>query len=250
MSAYSLFSSVSNSLNIYLVPHVPKHMSGSRDIDWQREQASKVAGVEWDGKKRTKGILRVDRDVYVEFNFDGMPSFKIQPKAARERLPRPVDLLPAIVLWDEEAHPPWAEVLRSLKDQLVAASGAKDISWMPAIERKLLLGLLDAARRGHPNESFFLLKKGPAGVLDQVVLPQGTKGGRVAAIFIPDRLPYDKDIEASFHSHPSGDGTPSEPDIKAFIKYKVNVIAHAPYGERDYKAFSNKGIPVEIEVKD
>ncbi|MEX2682764.1 MAG: hypothetical protein Q6373_014330 [Candidatus Sigynarchaeota archaeon] len=225
-------------------------MAGPRDIEWQREQASKIAGVEWDGKKRTKGILHVDGNIYVEFNFDGVPSFKIQPKEARERLPRPVDLVPDLVLWDDEAHPTWASVLQALKDQLVAATGAKQGSWMPAIDRKLLLGLLDAARRAHPNESFFLLKKGTAGVLDQVVLPQGTKGGPVAAIFTPDRLPYDKDIEASFHSHPSGDGTPSAPDVKAFIKYKVNIIAHAPYGEKDFKAYSNKGNPVEIEVKD
>ncbi len=226
------------------------HMAGSRDIDWQREQASKVAGVEWDGKKRTKGTLRIDSDVFVEFNFDGMPSFKIQPKEARERLPHPVDVIPALVLWDEDAHPSWAEVLQELKVKLAAATGAVSGTWMPAIERKLLQGLLDAARRGHPNESFFLLKKGSLGVLDQVVLPQGTKGGKVMAIFTPERLPYDKNIEASFHSHPSGNGTPSEPDIKAFIKYKVNIIAHAPYGEHDYKAYTNKGKPVDLDVRD
>ncbi|MEX2715320.1 MAG: hypothetical protein Q6370_003350, partial [Candidatus Sigynarchaeota archaeon] len=143
-------------------------MAGPRDIEWQREQASKIAGVEWDGKKRTKGILHVDGNIYVEFNFDGVPSFKIQPKEARERLPRPVDLVPDLVLWDDEAHPTWASVLQALKDQLVAATGAKQGSWMPAIDRKLLLGLLDAARRAHPNESFFLLQKGTAGVRDQV----------------------------------------------------------------------------------
>jgi proteasome lid subunit RPN8/RPN11 len=225
-------------------------MTGSPDIDWQREQASKIAGVEWDGKKRTKGILRIDGGVLVEFNFDGVPSFKIQPKEARERLPNPIDLIPALVLWDEDAHPSWAEVLQELKAKIAAASGAVSGSWMPAIERKLLLGLLDAARRGHPNESFFLLKKGPTGVLDQVVLPQGTKGGKVMAIFSSDRLPYDKAIEATFHSHPSGNGTPSEPDLKAFVKYKVNIIAHAPYGEHDFKAFTNKGNPIDLEVRD
>ncbi len=227
-------------------------MPSPGDIEWQREQASKVAGVEWDGKKKTKGILHIDGGVLVEFNFDGMPSFKIQPKEARERLPHPVDLIPALVLWDEDAHPSWAEVLQELKVKLAAVRGsaAGNGSWMPAIERKLLLGLLDAARRGHPNESFFLLKKGPTGVLDQVILPQGTKGGKVMAIFSPDRLPYDKAIEASFHSHPSSNGTPSDPDLKAFLKYKVNIIAHAPYGEYDYKAFTNKGNPVDLEVRD
>ncbi|MBN2152726.1 MAG: hypothetical protein JW839_14840 [Candidatus Lokiarchaeota archaeon] len=225
----------------------------SRDVEWQREQASTVPGVEWDAKKPTKGILRIGGDVLVEFNFDGVPSFKVQPKEARERLPRPVDLLPEVVLWDDETHPPWAEVLQSLKEKLLAllaASGADGGPWMPAIGRKILLGLLDAARHGHPNESFFLLKRGPGGVLDQVILPQGTKGGPVAAIFTPDRLPYDKDIQASFHSHPSGGGMPSPADIKAFIKYKVNIIAHAPYGEHDFKAFTNKGIPIEIEIRD
>jgi proteasome lid subunit RPN8/RPN11 len=225
-------------------------MAGSRDIDWQREQASKVAGVEWDGKKKTKGTLRIDEGVIVEFNFDGVPSFKIQPKEARERLPRPIELVPSVVLWDEESHPTWAEVLQELRTKLIAANGTRKGDWMPAIERKLLQGLLEAARRGHPNESFFLLKKGPSGVLDQVVLPQGTKGGKVMAIFSPDRLPYDKDIAASFHSHPSGNGMPSEPDVKVFVNYKVNIIAHAPYGEHDYKAFTNKGDPVDIEVRD
>jgi proteasome lid subunit RPN8/RPN11 len=225
-------------------------MAGPRDIDWQREQASKITGVEWDGKKKTKGILRVDDEVLVDFNFDGVPSFKIQPKEARERLPRPIELVPSVVLWDEAVHPTWAEVLQEMRTKLIAANETRKGDWMPAIEHKLLQGLLEAARRGHPNESFFLLKKGPAGVLDQVVLPQGTKGGKVMAIFSPDRLPYDKNIQASFHSHPSGNGTPSAPDVKVFINYKVNIIAHAPYSDRDYKVFNNKGEALELIVKE
>ncbi|NMC07674.1 MAG: hypothetical protein GYA24_20845 [Candidatus Lokiarchaeota archaeon] len=225
-------------------------MADSHDIDWQHEQASKVPGVEWDGKKKTKGKLRIDDTIFVEFNFDGVPSFKIQPKEARERLPRPIELVPSVVLWDEDTHPAWAEVLRELRTKLIAAKGTRNGTWKPAIERKLLQGLLEAARRGHPNESFFLLKRGASGLLDQVVLPQGTKGGKTMAIFTPDRLPYDKSIEASFHSHPTGNGMPSEPDLKAFINYKVNIIAHAPYGEHDYKAFTNKGNPADLDVLD
>ena len=223
-------------------------MASPGDVTWQHEQATKVGGVAWIKNSLTKGILKVNEDVGIEFDFKGQPSFKISPKEARNLLPRVVDMIPSLVLWDEDDHPSWAEVLQELKDKIIVALGSRPAEGAIAIDKKMLDGLLEVARHNHPNESFFLLKKDGRGVLAEAVLPQGTKGGRTMAIFSGDRLPYDKTILASFHSHPSGNGVPSEPDLRVFINYKVNIIAYFPYGDHDFKAYDNKGNRVDLPI--
>nr|MDO8115254.1 hypothetical protein [Candidatus Sigynarchaeota archaeon] len=223
-------------------------MSQPGNVGWQHDLASKVEGVEWAKKSMTKGTLKITSEVFVEFDFKDYPSFKIFPKEVRTRLPQVVDMLPALVLWDEDNHPTWAEVLQELKAKITAILGSNNAPGAPVLDRAMLEGLLDAARRGHPNESFFLLKRDGRGILADVVLPQGAKGGKVAAYFMPDRLPYDAAIEGSFHSHPSGNGAPSEQDLKVFIQYKINVIAYYPYNEKNYKVYNNRGKPIDVEV--
>ncbi|HME51526.1 MAG TPA: hypothetical protein VKM55_04870 [Candidatus Lokiarchaeia archaeon] len=221
------------------------------DDEWQHVQASEITGVEWKNGSLTKGVLKIDDEVWVEFDFKGYPKLQIFPKEARKRFPPITDLLPALVLWDDDDHPTWAEMLQDLKKKLEdTRKRTRSASGRPFIEQKFLEGLLEAARGGHPNESIFLLKEDVSGMLTQVWLPPGAQGGPTMAIFSPNRLPYDKTIAASFHSHPSGNGSPSGADLRMFINYKVNIIAYFPYGDHDFKAYDNKGRRVNLAVQE
>ena len=226
-------------------------MAKPGDVTWEHDEASKLAGVEWTKGSQTKGILKIDDDLWIEFDFKGYPKIQICPKEARKHFPPVASLLPALVLWEDDNHPSWAEVLQDLKNKIEGmSSSAPAVLGRPVIDCKFLEGLLEAARGSHPNESLFLLKKDARGVLAEAVLPQGTQGGKTMAIFTANRLPYDKAVVASFHSHPSGNGTPSGPDLRLFVNYKVNIIAYFPYGDHDFKAYDNKGNHVNLLVQD
>jgi hypothetical protein len=214
------------------------------------EEISSIPGVEWFVNSQTKGILHVNEEISIEFNVKGMPSFKIEPKEARARLPQVIELLPELALWDDESEESAPEMLQQLKSKiLVIVSGMHmPESDLPRIARKAILGLLEVAKKGHPNESIYLIKRDPLGVLSEVIVPPGGQGGPVMSIFSPSRLPGDRLIEATFHSHPSGNGHWSRQDLRMFVQYKVNIIAYFPYGADNFKVYDAKGNPIDYEV--
>ncbi len=218
----------------------------------EREAIEAMPGVILDDKK-LKGKMVLAENVYIEFDFTDFPSFKVQPRGVRRTMPPVVDLLPSLAIWDEQ-NPSFAGMLTELREKLLKMLGrdakeSKDAGAMEdvSIKRDMLDGLLDIARRTHPNESFFLLKRDATGAISEVVMAQGARGGKTSAYFLPDRIPYDPAIVGSFHSHPSGNGQWSDEDLVAFKRYKINIIAHYPFERNDFKVYDNKGNKISVK---
>lgn len=230
-------------------------MTSDERIAVQRAAVDRLGGIEWDAKRAAKGIMHVPGGGRVEFDFSGFPRLKLEPKEIKKRLPPLAEIVPSLALWDEDASS-WAGLLVEARDAIVGilSAGSSEPSTeavtggarQHVVDRDMLRGLLDACARGHPNESFFLLRRDARGVISEAIVAPGSKGGRVAAIFVPERLPFDRSIVASFHSHPTGNGHWSEQDLRVFIRYPVNIIAHHPYGPNDYVIYDNRGVEIDV----
>nr|MDO8119072.1 hypothetical protein [Candidatus Sigynarchaeota archaeon] len=146
---------------------------GGKERIKEREDIEAIQGVILD-ENELRGKLVLAENVYIEFDFKDFPSFKIQPRSARKSLPPVVDLLPSLAIWDEES-PSFAGMLTELRDKVLKLlerdlkelkeTSKDDAVQDVSIKRDILDGLLDIARRTHPNESFFLLKKDASGVI-------------------------------------------------------------------------------------
>ncbi|MFX0098153.1 MAG: hypothetical protein ACFFCS_01135 [Candidatus Hodarchaeota archaeon] len=210
------------------------------------EEVSKMPDVDWIKDSITKGKLWINEKVHVEFDFKDIPKFKVFPKEARKKLPRISDLLPDCVLWEEDSMPPWADILKEIKKKLLEILETGDVTAV-TIKRKTIDGLLQVANENYPNEVFFLLRKDASGIISEAILPQGAKGGETLAYFLPSRLPFDKSIVGTFHSHPTGEGQASGQDLDVFRGYKVNIIAHPPFQENSFKIYDGMGNKLEVE---
>jgi proteasome lid subunit RPN8/RPN11 len=86
-------------------------------------------------------------------------------------------------------------------------------------------------------------------ITDVLVIP-GTESSPTSASVRTHMKPNDMRAVGSVHSHPNGALRPSDADLATFGQGKVHIIAGAPYGWGDWKAFDNEGRQTTLDVLD
>lgn len=127
------------------------------------------------------------------------------------------------------------------------------------IARETMEFVLEACEETHPNEYMGFLRAEDARKLgldrkgqiitDVLVIP-GTVSNPVSATVKTNMKPNDIRNVGSVHSHPNGVLRPSSEDLQTFGQGEVHVIAGAPYGWGDWKAFDNDGNATTLDVID
>ncbi|MFB6101466.1 MAG: Mov34/MPN/PAD-1 family protein [Haloplanus sp.] len=127
------------------------------------------------------------------------------------------------------------------------------------IARETLEFVLEACEETHPNEYMGFLRADDARKLgldrrgqvitDVLVIP-GTVSNPVSATVKTNMKPNDVQSVGSVHSHPNGVLRPSDEDLSTFGQGEVHIIAGAPYGRDDWRAFDNQGEPTTLDVID
>ena len=127
------------------------------------------------------------------------------------------------------------------------------------IARETLEFVLEASEETHPNEYMGFLRADDARKLDldrdgqvitDVLVIPGTESSPTSATVRTNMKPNDMRAVGSVHSHPNGALRPSDADLATFGQGKVHIIAGAPYGWGDWKAFDNEGNQTTLEVLD
>ena len=86
-------------------------------------------------------------------------------------------------------------------------------------------------------------------ITDVLVIP-GTTSNPTSATVRTQMKPNDMRAAGSVHSHPNGVLRPSDADLATFGQGQVHIIAGAPYGWGDWKAFDNEGTQTTLDVLD
>ncbi len=128
--------------------------------------------------------------------------------------------------------------------------------------------ILEASAETHPNEYMGFLRAervdrldpdadldlGDARgsdlvVVDVLVIP-GTTSNPVSATVRENLVPNDNRTVGSVHSHPNGVLRPSDADLGTFGSGSAHMIAGAPYGRDDWRAFDREGEVRDLPVLD
>ncbi|ESS12647.1 MAG: proteasome Rpn11 subunit JAMM motif metallopeptidase, MEROPS family M67B [uncultured archaeon A07HR60] len=127
------------------------------------------------------------------------------------------------------------------------------------IARETMQFILEACEESHPDEYMGFLRSDDARKLgldrdgqvitDVLVIP-GTVSNPVSATVKTNMKPNDIKSVGSVHSHPNGVLQPSDADLDTFGQGDVHIIAGAPYGWRDWKAFDSHGDPISLDIID
>ncbi|MHA1682464.1 MAG: hypothetical protein ACTSUE_16115 [Promethearchaeota archaeon] len=219
--------------------------------------ANKLEGISWKKNSITGGYLEIKAGIYVEFEFKGYPNFKLFPKNVRKQLPPIIEILPELVLWDEDDAPSWSRILEKLRNKVknllsVVGDGSSKSEQVQGgiilLSGNMMNGLQGLAKSAYPNEILLLLRRSHDDVFSEVIMPQGAKGGKTAAYFSPSRLPFDQSLQGSYHSHPGGSGKSSQQDLRMFKRYPVNIIGYPPFGKKNFKVYDNIGNEINYKV--
>ncbi|MFH0713803.1 MAG: Mov34/MPN/PAD-1 family protein [Candidatus Micrarchaeota archaeon] len=117
---------------------------------------------------------------------------------------------------------------------------------MVNLERKVLLSAMQGAKNVFPNEFIALFQKTEKGHM--LIIPPFSEYGATFSSFDQWALPP-MNIIGSFHSHPSGNGEPSQQDLLFFSKTAdFNIVAFPPFSLTSFKAFSSEGKKIRVKI--
>ncbi|MHA1732171.1 MAG: Mov34/MPN/PAD-1 family protein [Promethearchaeota archaeon] len=178
--------------------------------------------------------------------------FSRYPKRPNVRLPRelerivgkPRQFLLSLSCWDRKAPFHVVTVLEELRNHVENVAGVKI-----RILKHLAEGLCQHAHHYHPREFLGLLRV-RGGVLAEYLLPPGMQSSGNSAIFYSSRLPVDRSVIASVHSHPSGNASPSREDLHMFSHGTnfFNLIIGYPYSLADIVVYDRRGNRLPLEI--
>ncbi len=119
--------------------------------------------------------------------------------------------------------------------------------------RSIRQSVLDLARAAaassHPQEFGAMMRLKGDTITELVLLP--IVQGDAHTILYTHRLPVDRTIRGTLHSHPSPHPYPSDADFEFFESQGViHVILGSPYGPDDWRAYGHDGQPVSLRVVD
>ncbi|MEA2035470.1 MAG: Mov34/MPN/PAD-1 family protein [Euryarchaeota archaeon] len=116
------------------------------------------------------------------------------------------------------------------------------------IREELLDLLIRLGESTHPREFLVILKERD-GIIEELDLVPGTISRPSSASFSPAMLPLDLHKAGSAHSHPTGPLRPSDADLRYFSSMgPYHIIIGPPYTRADWRCFTAKGEPCELEV--
>jgi proteasome lid subunit RPN8/RPN11 len=119
------------------------------------------------------------------------------------------------------------------------------------IDKKLLQGILEGAKRLYPKEMILLLrgeKKGSALKISEVIVPPlATYGSHFADIRV-HMLPMDFSIVGTVHSHPSGNLTPSATDLNHVFGIVLMIVGFPFADERNVAAYNRNGEKLMLQI--
>jgi proteasome lid subunit RPN8/RPN11 len=114
---------------------------------------------------------------------------------------------------------------------------------------ELLEQIIEAAKRGHPNEFGALIHGDP--VMDRLEFVLDSARGSDTFMFsLYNRYSGDYiSADGSVHSHPSGAAIPSKADLSFFGKFpNVNIIIGYPYAMDSWAAYDRNGNRQKVDV--
>lgn len=108
---------------------------------------------------------------------------------------------------------------------------------------------MELAKAAFPNEfSGMLVGDNEEKVVDDIYIIPVTINSRFSSTIRTDLVPMSLSIIGSAHSHPSSYARPSSADLSFFQSKSINIIAHYPYGPKDFTVFDSKGKEIQVEV--
>jgi len=129
------------------------------------------------------------------------------------------------------------------------------------LNSKVIESALQGARNVYPNE-FIALFRGSEKLqhgekdgkskdieITDLIIPPFSDYSAHSSGFNPWHLPLSVDLIGSFHSHPYGNGQPSQQDLNFFsTKGAFHVIAFPPFTSDSFRAYNSKGKPIAFKV--
>lgn len=116
------------------------------------------------------------------------------------------------------------------------------------IDKEALEFILAASRASHPKEFAGVLKANKETISEILLLP-GTISSGGSAVLRFQMLGIYPAARGTVHSHPNPNASPSREDLALFDKFgEVHIIAAFPYTANSWRAYNQRGEPIELEV--
>ncbi len=183
-------------------------------------------------------------EITVDFGaFPKRPDIQI-PKELEKILGKPKDFLLGLMQWKAKEPFHVVSIVEELRNYIENVGGIK-----LRILNRLAIGLCEHARRSHPQEFVGLLRvKG--GVLAEYLFPPGMQSSKTSAIYVSNRVPFDRSIIASVHSHPSANTRPSQADLHMFSAGTnlFHLIIGFPYNLTTIHGYDRRGNEIPLEI--
>ncbi len=183
-------------------------------------------------------------EITVDFSaFPKRPDIQI-PKELEKITGKSKDFLLGLMQWKAKEPFHVVSIVEELRNYIENVSGIK-----LRILNHLAIGLCEQARSVHPQEFVGLLRvKG--GVLAEYLFPPGMQASNTSAIYISNRVPFDRSIIASVHSHPSGNTRPSPADLHMFSAGTnlFHLVIGFPYNLTMIQGYDRRGNEIPLEI--
>ncbi len=116
-----------------------------------------------------------------------------------------------------------------------------------SIKKEGLETIMDFSKNYYPREFAGMLISNSSVIDDLYIFPLSQN--YPTSVFIKPWLsPMTLSIVGSVHSHPSGNGSPSQADLSFFRTKQINLIVFPPFDIYSFKAYSKKGNVVSVDV--
>ena len=115
------------------------------------------------------------------------------------------------------------------------------------LSRRFVEVVFQEANAHAPNEMMGFLRM-DRWILWGVEGPRRYKSSPVHVQFRLDDIPRDDSVIGMMHSHTLGPAIPSDPDLKTFRRFKINMIVSLP--DKSMKLFDDRGRGIGYEIVD
>jgi proteasome lid subunit RPN8/RPN11 len=117
------------------------------------------------------------------------------------------------------------------------------------IKKEVILSIMELSKASFPNEfSGMLVGDKDKKLIDDIYIIPLTQNHRSSSSIRLDLVPMSFSVLGTVHSHPSISAQPSRADLNFFQSKAVNIIAHYPYGPKDFNVYNNNGEETSIII--